>query len=163
MPLLPFGVTLDPPTLLGRYGFGAGVAAVLEGIANSFAGLTGYSQVPIDDDISSGDAARIVEIQRYLYDRYECASASRKALLARFEEDLDQAAADAKAEKGLSVTAEQMWVSDNQNSLIEKLPAIRMKIALGTLKPCTNWGTVAAVGGLVVVGAMVLGGGKRKR
>jgi hypothetical protein len=155
-------VTIGQPKILGSYGFGDGVPQTLEDLVNQFAPILGFPQVPVDGVIDPTDATRLVQIQRALYTKYSCDSAQRSAGIAKLEAELDSAAIAAKAEQGIIVTPEQMWVSDNQNGILAKLPPVYDAITTGQIKPC-GVGSRTLLWGAVLLGGFVLFSGERPR
>jgi hypothetical protein len=164
--LYPTGVAPAEPEVLGRYGFNAGVPIAIERIVNLYSPLVGYTKVPENDDIDRFDAQRVVDVQRFLFERFTCDAAQRKAQLAALEDELDLAGKDAAAEKGIVVTAEQMWVSDRAGVILSKLPDLHAKILRNELVACPGAAGVMTgrswllLGG-VFVGAYFLFGGHK--
>lgn len=130
--------TVSPPRAMGYYAFDAGVELAMEQLINQFAPLVGYTRVVVDSHLDAGDAERMVRIQRMLFSDYTCDSSAKKAGLAKLETELNAAATEAAAEKGITVTPEQMWCADNQTAITTKLPAIWAGIGNGQIKKCSS-------------------------
>lgn len=147
-------VEVSQPRPMGMYAFDVGVEEQLERLVNQFASLLGYPKVVINGSLSAEDANRIVQIQRALYTDYTCDAAKREAGVAKLESQLDAAAVAARAEKGITVTPEQMWCSQNQTGITTKLPQIAAAISSGQLKRCS-----LSPNEKVAIGALALGVG----
>lgn len=153
---IELGTSVGPVTVTGIYGFDDGNEQLIESMINSFAGLVGFQKVPQDGHIDTTDADRMVRIQRFVFTNFVCAGAKRRAAIDKLESDLDHSGVLARQETGSTVTPEQMWVSRNQDGVINKMPVIHQRIASGVLKRCSSelLSTKNLVLGVFVVGGI---------
>lgn len=153
----PVGLTVAGIKVSAYY-IRPGVAEKLEIQLNRFAAMAGVRPVTVDGDISEVDAFKLVKIQKWLYQRYECDLAKRKADLEAFAQRLDEASEIAANQPGAQPpTADQMWVSMNQDSIVYRFTRLGDMIESGELEPCpVNWKPILGVVGLLLGAAVFM-------
>lgn len=161
--LLPQGLAAVELDELGRYGFAQGVPIQIERLINQYVPLVGFGKVAENDQIDATDAARVVAIQRWLFERFSCDASARTAALSNLDHELELAQLDADEEIGIHITAEMMWLSDRAGVVLDRLPRLHGQIVSGAMTPCRSLfsGRTVLALGAVFVGAYFLFGGHR--